>query len=183
MTVQAAQGGVVLIVVALLALVSCAGGAVVAVPPPTAAGSAEGPGQLGRHDGHGSGASLPVEPLAESQSASSSAGPLPVVPLDRGDAGRGGARFAAVGCLGCHTVRGSGGAIGPDLTDVGRRVRSRAAERRLTPDALYFIESLVYPQAYVVEGYLPVMLDWRTLNLTEQDLADLAAYLGTLMGP
>jgi hypothetical protein len=48
---------------------------------------------------------------------------------------------------------------------------------------LYFVQSIVYPQAYVVDGYPPVMLDWKQLGLDEQNLADLAAFLSTLTAP
>lgn len=123
-------------------------------------------------------------PVALAQATDSAgAGRLPEVPLDRGDAGRGEALFQRVGCLGCHTVRGTGGTIGPDLSAVALRAPERAAARGLGRSELYFVESIVEPQAYVVEGYAPVMLDWRQMNLTEQDLADLAAFLATLTGP
>jgi cytochrome c553 len=107
---------------------------------------------------------------------------LPEVPLERGDPARGEATFTRAGCIGCHTVRGVGGVIGPELTAVALRAPSRAEAVGLSSPALYFVQSLVCPQAYVVEGYAPVMLDWQQLNLTEQDLADLAAFLATLDG-
>lgn len=110
------------------------------------------------------------------------AGPLPAVPFERGDAARGQARFTSAGCLACHTVRGSGGAIGPNLTDVAQRAPARAAAAGLSRPELYFVQSIIYPRAYVVEGYQPVMLDWKQMNLNEQDLADLAAFLATLDG-
>jgi putative heme-binding domain-containing protein len=45
--------------------------------------------------------------------------------VSTGDASRGGALFANE-CADCHQVRGSGGALGPDLTTIGA-TRSRAA--------------------------------------------------------
>jgi len=35
---------------------------------------------------------------------------------------------------------------------------------------------------YVVEGFNPVMPNWKELQLTEKDLADIVAYLKTLTG-
>ncbi len=148
----------------LLAIVGCA----TARPPATSATALPATGA----------------PVALAQATGSTAASrLPAVPLDRGDAGRGEALFQRVGCLGCHTVRGTGGTIGPDLSAVALRAPERAAARGLGRPELYFVESIVEPQAYVVEGYAPVMLDWRQMNLTEQDLADLAAFLATLTGP
>jgi cytochrome c oxidase cbb3-type subunit 3 len=54
------------------------------------------------------------------------------------------------GCAACHTISGRGGAIGPDLSDIGAR-RSLA----------YLHESLVNPEAAVPEGFLQVQLVTR----------------------
>ena len=53
-------------------------------------------------------------------------------------------------CGQCHTIGGRGGAIGPDLTDIGVR-RSLA----------YLRESLVSPEAEVPDGFLEVQLVLR----------------------
>lgn len=54
------------------------------------------------------------------------------------------------GCAQCHTIGGRGGAIGPDLTDIG--------PRRSLP---YLRESLVNPEAAVPEDFLEVQLVTR----------------------
>ncbi|MBI4336466.1 MAG: c-type cytochrome [Chloroflexi bacterium] len=109
-------------------------------------------------------------------------GRLPNIPLERGDASRGERLFSSVGCIGCHTVKGVGGNVGPELTAVARRAPSRAADRGLVSPQLYFIESLVYPKAYLAPGYPPDMPDWKQMQLSEQAVADLVAYLMTLVG-
>lgn len=44
--------------------------------------------------------------------------------------------FGKGGCARCHTLRGHGGAIGPDLTDVGSRLDTKALRAALvTPEA------------------------------------------------
>lgn len=148
--------------IALLLAFSACGGRVPSLAPPSPATPASStlPGTPGR-----------VE-----------AGPLPTVLLDQGDRGRGERLFSGVGCIGCHTIKGVGGNVGPELTEVAKRAPSRAAAQGLERPELYFVQSIVYPKAYVVQGFTPVMPNWKELGLTEKDLADLAAYLKTLTG-
>ena len=64
------------------------------------------------------------------------------------DAKAGGDLYHGAGkCSGCHKIRGSGGVLGPDLTNIG-------AERRL--DRLR--ESLLEPSAEIAVGYDAVRL-------------------------
>ena len=62
-----------------------------------------------------------------------------------GDASRGAQVYEAVGCGACHTIRGRGGPIGPDLTDVGAR-----------SSAAFLRRSIVDPQADVPSGFKQV---------------------------
>jgi cytochrome c oxidase cbb3-type subunit III len=74
----------------------------------------------------------------------------------RGDAGRGEQLYQTNGCAACHTVRGRGGAIGTDLTDIGSRS---------SPG--YLRRSIVDPQAEVPNGFRSVRVmtrDGRRLN-------------------
>jgi cytochrome c oxidase cbb3-type subunit 3 len=74
-----------------------------------------------------------------------------------GDADAGAAIFFGKGgCSGCHMVRGHGGFLGPDLTDVG-------AERT----APLLLESILKPSARIAEGYQGVTvtaLDGREIS-------------------
>jgi mono/diheme cytochrome c family protein len=79
-------------------------------------------------------------------------------------------------------VKGVGGNVGPDLSEVAKRAPDRASVQGLERPELYFVQSVVYPRAYVVEGFNPVMPNWQQLQLTEKDLADIVAYLKTLNG-
>jgi cytochrome c oxidase cbb3-type subunit III len=62
-----------------------------------------------------------------------------------GDAGRGRELYRTKGCVGCHIIRGEGGASGPELTEIGAR-RSAA----------YLREALIDPAASTPEGFLVV---------------------------
>ena len=73
-----------------------------------------------------------------------------------GDGRRGAAVYAGLDCARCHTVRGRGGIVGPDLDDIGAR-RSAAHLR----------EALLDPEAAVPTGFLllrVVTRDGRVLN-------------------
>jgi len=81
------------------------------------------------------------------------------------------------GCSACHSLDPDERIVGPSLSGVA----SRAAT--LTPDysaEMYIYESIVNPNAYVVEGFqggiMPTNFEQR---LSEQQLADLVAFLLT----
>jgi putative heme-binding domain-containing protein len=78
---------------------------------------------------------LPWAPLPEAAAATA---PLVVPDLSGGDAARGQALFSGERgrCSQCHTFRGQGGQIGPDLTDVGRKGRADIYRNIAAPSAL-----------------------------------------------
>ncbi|MBI1374028.1 MAG: c-type cytochrome [Phycisphaera sp.] len=72
--------------------------------------------------------------------------------LKTGDATRGKAVFnnaAGVKCTICHRLDGHGAAVGPDLSDIGLRHAN---------DAEYIAESVVDPNAKLIEGYLQAVV-------------------------
>ena len=86
----------------------------------------------------------------------------------------GGLIFESKGCAGCHTIEGiSTGTIGPELTNIatiaGARKRALSAEE-------YVRESIEHPEAFVVEGYQPLMPALAG-GLTEGELEDLVEFL------
>ncbi len=87
---------------------------------------------------------------------------------NRGDAARGRAVFddpKGAGCVRCHRVRGRGGAIGPDLSNVGGKLARE-----------HLIESVLEPSRQIVEGYRSTTValeDGRTLSgLVKDETAD-----------
>jgi mono/diheme cytochrome c family protein len=67
-------------------------------------------------------------------------------------------------CLECHTIKGIGGSVGPNLSNVGAR-RSRD----------YIIQQLKDPKSYNINTQMPSFKD-----LPEQDLKGLVDYLASL---
>lgn len=85
---------------------------------------------------------------------------------------------AAPGCMTCHSLE-------PDITIVGPSmagIATRAAEEVPGQSAEEYIhESIVEPDAYVVEGFpAGVMYQKYAQDLSEQEISDLTAFLLTL---
>jgi HEAT repeat protein/glucose/arabinose dehydrogenase/mono/diheme cytochrome c family protein len=96
-----------------------------------------------------------------------------LVSLEGGDAAAGArvARFhTSASCLRCHVIDGRGGDAGPVLDGVGAR-----------SDRATILQSVVDPQAVVVEGYgeASAMPNMRQM-LTPREVRDLVAYLASL---
>lgn len=88
---------------------------------------------------------------------------------------RGQAIFNNNGCGGCHAIDGiSVGAVGPALSQIGSvaaaRIEGYSAEE-------YLRESIVNPDAYLVEGYENLMLKTFAETISKEDLSDLIAFL------
>lgn len=100
-----------------------------------------------------------------------------------GDAGRGERLFGEAGCNGCHTVRGIGGQVGPDLTRVASLdVKTQRPPGQWPDLESYLRESIGNPSAYSVPGFEKPsrMPSAAVLKLTDQEINDLIAYLLSL---
>jgi len=95
-----------------------------------------------------------------------------------GDVGAGRRTFADAGCPSCHAVAGESfpppGGAGPELTGMGSH-----------HPAEYFVESILTPDAVLVDGPGYIGPDGRSVmpsypDLTLRQLADLVAYLKSL---
>lgn len=78
-------------------------------------------------------------------------------------------------CGACHISYGDAPVdLAPSFTEL----RDVAGERRpeLSAEA-YVYESIVYPEAHLVEGYIGNMPTYYALQMTEDELGDLIAYL------
>jgi mono/diheme cytochrome c family protein len=105
--------------------------------------------------------------------------PTEVVAVSQAPAERGEALFfdTATTCLLCHAVEGQGGTRGPDLSGLV----SRTADRLEGPEIEEYIrQSILEPQAFVVDGYDPIMPPGLLKVVGESNFDDLVAYLMTL---
>jgi mono/diheme cytochrome c family protein len=100
------------------------------------------------------------------------------VKVEAGDPRRGEELFfnsPTAACASCHTVAGKGGAVGPILDGIA--VRS---------DNNSIVESLMDPNAKLAQGFENLTISPMPpvgVVLKEQELADILAFLGTLMTP
>jgi len=96
-------------------------------------------------------------------------------PLDA--AARGAALFRANGCSGCH---GPAAVVhAPDLAGLYGRQVPLADGRVVVADERYLRDSILLPQQDVAAGYAPIMPSFAG-RISEEDLADLLAYLRSL---
>ncbi|MFT5584083.1 MAG: caa(3)-type oxidase subunit IV, partial [Cognaticolwellia sp.] len=66
------------------------------------------------------------------------------------------ALYSGKGCIGCHSLDGSK-MVGPSFKGLHGREEVMADGTKLTADDAYIKESILQPQAKIVEGYPPVM--------------------------
>lgn len=111
----------------------------------------------------------------------------------KGDAARGQKLFEAdlvgsdnaMGCQVCHLTNASGNPLGPSTSGLGRRSAETIQQPDYTGQAksveAYLRESLLKPDGYVVPGFTPSLMPVNYGEvLTEQEIADLVAYMLTL---
>ncbi|MDX1435985.1 MAG: c-type cytochrome [Anaerolineales bacterium] len=97
--------------------------------------------------------------------------PVEITPESRGQA-----LYAQLGCGACHTITGiSAGALAPNLTQIGTVAETRI-DGYTAED--YITESILDPNAYVVEGFQPDLMP-QTFGeqLSDEELSDLVAFL------
>jgi len=103
-------------------------------------------------------------------------GTVPKAPtVAKGDPARGKALFASSGCGGCHTFKpaGTNGKVGPDLDKLAADAQ-KANQGSLEQ---YTFNSVKNPSAYVVPGYPNGVMPNYGTQLTDQQIADLVAFL------
>ncbi len=100
--------------------------------------------------------------------------------LPNADVAHGGELAVQKGCTACHSLDKDMKVIGPSFYAVGQIAAERVAGEGA---ALYLYNSIIHPNQTVVETFLPgLMPQTYGEQLSEQELADLIAYLLTLQG-
>jgi cytochrome c oxidase subunit 2 len=82
------------------------------------------------------------------------------------------------GCLGCHSVDGSA-LVGPTWLGVFGREEKLSDGTTVVVDEAYVTESILSPQAKIVSGFETQLMP-ATYTFTEEQIADIIAYLKTL---
>ncbi len=83
--------------------------------------------------------------------------------------------FQIYGCVACHRV-GAANGIAPSWEGIAERAASR---RPPMPADAYLYESIIHPDAYLVEGFPNSMVPNLDSRMSDQELADVIAYLLT----
>lgn len=91
---------------------------------------------------------------------------------------KGKALTETLGCLGCHSVDGSG-RVGPSFQGLFGRQVELADGGKVTADEAYIRESIARPKAKVVKGFPDVMPDFEG-KIPEEDLSAIIVYIKTL---
>ncbi|MDQ5820719.1 MAG: cytochrome c [Actinomycetota bacterium] len=92
-----------------------------------------------------------------------------------GDPTKGKALFVSTGCGGCHVYKpaGTSGKVGPDLDDLA----AHAEEADQGPLPAYVSTSIKNPDAYLVPGFQEGVMPSYGGQLSDQEIADLVAFL------
>ena len=86
--------------------------------------------------------------------------------------------YEKMGCNACHSVKGQK-KLGPPLNGKwGTDIRHNDGTI-LKLNEEYFRESLFEPRKHIVEGYTPIMANYKAV-LTEKDVKGLIAYIKSL---
>jgi cytochrome c551/c552 len=82
------------------------------------------------------------------------------------------------GCSACHSLDEGVKVVGPSWYDLGNHAATRVAGESAP---LYLYNSIVLPNQYILEGFLANLMPQTYADqLSEQEMADLIAYLLTL---
>lgn len=121
---------------------------------------------------------LPAQVVQAAEAAQGAPQVAGITPYLEGDAELGEELFSDVeygpGCIRCHTVRDTGGKIGPDLSTIGG-----------TRPLAYIVESILHPSAVIVNGYETYMVTLKAgqiLTGTLKGENDQEVHLGTSEG-
>lgn len=130
----------------------------------------------------GGGESAGTEPSKAPAESGASAAPGATGASTGGDAAKGEQVFTELGCSGCHSISGQAGA-GPALNGIaGTEVKLESGET-VTIDDAYLHESILEPDAKVVEGFSSGVMSGATAGSQDKiksNVDALVAYIKSL---
>ncbi|MEO8396324.1 MAG: cytochrome c [Chloroflexota bacterium] len=87
--------------------------------------------------------------------------------------------YGSPACKNCHSTGAGHGlfAIAPNMTGIAKRAALRVPGMSAPQ---YIEESIRHPESYIVSGFRPIMYPDFAEDYTDQDIADVVAYLMTL---
>jgi len=88
--------------------------------------------------------------------------------------------FEQLGCSGCHTDTSTN--VAPTLHGLFGEQVTLASGETVTADEDYLRQSIIQPEAQIVEGYQPIMPSFEG-RLSDSQLSDLIAYIQSLSTP
>ncbi len=89
--------------------------------------------------------------------------------------------FQSLGCVSCHGAEGEGGR-GPALVGLYGRQQQLTTGQTITADEAYIRESIINPQAKLVQGFGPIMPTFQG-QISEDQLVQLLAFIKSLHAP
>jgi cytochrome c oxidase subunit II len=89
--------------------------------------------------------------------------------------------YQSLGCASCHGANGEGGR-GPTLVGLYGSEALLTGGQRVRADEVYFRESIMNPQAKLVDGFGPIMPTFQG-QISEDQLLQLLAYIKSLQVP
>lgn len=116
---------------------------------------------------------IPMVIIAQSMRSVDSGGPPPAA-LEPGE------QIALdAGCLACHTTDGSD-LVGPSWLDLAGSDRPLESGETVVADDAYLEESIIDPEAKVVEGFDPTMPTTYQDTLSAEDIGSIIDFINTL---
>lgn len=114
-------------------------------------------------------------PVPEEEAADVHIEDVVAVLLENADPARGDALINQYDCAACHRI-GAANGIAPAFDGIAARAED---ERPPLSAAAYLYESILEPQAHIVDGFLGSMPQNYRSRLTDEQIGDIIAYLLT----
>lgn len=101
--------------------------------------------------------------------------------MSKSPADQGKALYVAKGCNGCHSLDGSR-IVGPSFLKLWGRKEKTSGGQEVEADENYISESILNPNAKIVEGYPPNVMPSYAGQLGDDQIGQLIAFIKTLDG-